>query len=151
MGRPHRRQPGITHPSSARKPIRTRRLSHDEEQPLHAELSDSPRDENSRFELGGSRNDRVKPIIIIRSGPQYGAPKSCRCSGARRVSRGPIRTAARYEERRIEGRATIEPCYCNVVRPPPPHHRPSLSVSADSLTKVFLRACERSVRRPPLP
>ncbi|VWC10224.1 putative plasmid recombinase [Burkholderia lata] len=44
---------------------RSRRLSHEEEQRLLAELAPSPRDESGRFERGGSRNDWVRPIVII--------------------------------------------------------------------------------------
>ncbi|MGF6877272.1 site-specific integrase [Paraburkholderia sp. MM5477-R1] len=44
---------------------RTRRLSPGEEQRLLAELAPSPRDEHGRFEAGGSRNDWVRPVVII--------------------------------------------------------------------------------------
>jgi integrase len=44
---------------------RTRRLSLDEERRLLAELSPSPRDEHGRFEAGGTRNDWVRPVVII--------------------------------------------------------------------------------------
>ena len=44
---------------------RTRRLSPGEEQRLLAELAPSPRDGHGRFEAGGSRNDWVRPVIII--------------------------------------------------------------------------------------
>jgi len=44
---------------------RTRRLSPEEEQRLLIELSPSPRDEHGRFEAGGSRNDWVRPVVVI--------------------------------------------------------------------------------------
>jgi integrase len=44
---------------------RTRRLSIDEEQRLLAELEPSPRDNFGRFEAGGSRNDWVRPVVIV--------------------------------------------------------------------------------------
>ena len=44
---------------------RTRRLSVDEEQRLLIELAPSPRDQHGRFEAGGSRNDWVRPVVII--------------------------------------------------------------------------------------
>jgi integrase len=44
---------------------RTRRLFNDEEKRLLSELAPSPRDENGRFEPGGSRNKWVLPVVVL--------------------------------------------------------------------------------------
>lgn len=123
---------------------RTRRLSHDEEQRLLAELTRSPRDENGRFECGGSRNDWVRPIVIVavETAMRRSEILSLRWSDVFLEDR----FVRLHDTKNGESRDVPLSSRAVATLSALPHHITGrvFPISADSLKKVFLRACERA-------
>ncbi|MBC8721431.1 site-specific integrase [Paraburkholderia sp. 31.1] len=123
---------------------RTRRLSHDEEKRLLAELAASPRDENGRFERGGSRNDWVRPIVII------AVETAMRRSEILSLRWSDVFLEDRYvrlhDTKNGESRDVPLSSRAVATLSALPRHITGrvFPISADSLKKVFLRACERA-------
>nr|WP_081067375.1 site-specific integrase [Burkholderia cepacia] len=123
---------------------RTRRLSHDEEQRLLAELTPSPRDKNGRFEPGGSRNDWVRPIVII------AVETAMRRSEILSLRWSDVFLNERYVQLHDtkNGESRDVPLTSRAVATLSALPRDSsgrvFPISAAALKKVFVRACERA-------
>ncbi|HDR8990011.1 TPA: site-specific integrase [Burkholderia vietnamiensis] len=123
---------------------RSRRLSPDEERRLLAELAPSPRDEQGRFEPGGSRNDWVRPVVVIAIE-----------TAMRRSEILSLRWADVFLEDRYvrlhdskNGEARDVPLSSRAVATLSalPRHIDGrvFPITPDALKKVFVRACERA-------
>ncbi|WP_343056481.1 site-specific integrase [Paraburkholderia ultramafica] len=123
---------------------RNRRLSPDEEQRLLAELAPSPRDDQGRFEAGGSRNEWIRPVVIIAIE-----------TAMRRSEILSLRWADVFLEDRYvrlhdtkNGEARDVPLSSRAVATLSalPRHVSGrvFPTTPDALKKVFVRACERA-------
>ncbi|VVE41387.1 integrase [Pandoraea horticolens] len=126
---------------------RSRRLRPGEEERLLAELSLGSRSENGTFEAGGSRNEFLRPIVIL------AIETAMRRSEMLSLRWGDVHLPERYarlhDSKNGEARdvplstraiQTLELLSAHGVTP----NSPVFPISVESLKKAFVRACERA-------